>query len=125
MRILGACLRAFRLAPATIQTTFKSLKPPFSTIIPVSPADPTSAIKTQIAAQPRAPPADAQRLPAEGQGAGGRQAPEGVQRPGWRHDQPHAQARHRMESHQVPGTLFVVILRTAAFCDASGGDGVA
>jgi ubiquitin-like protein 4 len=48
--------------PATLQITFKSLKPPFSTTIPVSPADPISAIKTQIAAQPRAPPADTQRL---------------------------------------------------------------
>jgi hypothetical protein len=57
-----ACFRACRLAPATLQITFKSLKPPFSTTIPVSPADPISAIKTQIAAQPRAPPAEAQRL---------------------------------------------------------------
>ncbi|KAI0045020.1 hypothetical protein FA95DRAFT_176400 [Auriscalpium vulgare] len=46
----------------TIQLTFKSLKPPFSVTIPVSPADPISAIKGQIAAQPHAPPADAQRL---------------------------------------------------------------
>ncbi|KAF8483815.1 hypothetical protein DFH94DRAFT_326174 [Russula ochroleuca] len=49
-------------APTTLQITFKSLKPPFSTTIPVSPADPISAIKTQIADQPRAPPASAQRL---------------------------------------------------------------
>jgi len=49
-------------APATLQITFKSLKPPFSVTIPVSPADSISSIKTQIAAQPRAPPADAQRL---------------------------------------------------------------
>jgi len=49
-------------APSTIQITFKSLKPPFSITIPVSPADPISSIKTQIADQPRAPPASAQRL---------------------------------------------------------------
>jgi len=47
---------------ATLQITFKSLKPPFSVTIPVSPADSISAIKSQIAAQPHAPPADAQRL---------------------------------------------------------------
>lgn len=51
-----------RLAPTTLQITFKSLKPPFSISIPVSPADPISALKTQIAEQPRAPPAAAQRL---------------------------------------------------------------
>jgi len=49
-------------ATATLQITFKSLKPPFSVTIPVSPADPISSIKSQIAAQPHAPPADAQRL---------------------------------------------------------------
>jgi len=59
MRIYGF---AWQLAPAALQITFKSLKPPFSTTIPVSPADSISTIKDQIAAQPRAPPADAQRL---------------------------------------------------------------
>ncbi|KAH9006123.1 hypothetical protein EDB86DRAFT_3061254 [Lactarius hatsudake] len=49
-------------APAALQITFKSLKPPFSVTIPVSPADPISSIKAQIAAQSHAPPADAQRL---------------------------------------------------------------
>ncbi|KAI0261243.1 hypothetical protein BC834DRAFT_845685 [Gloeopeniophorella convolvens] len=49
-------------APSTLQVTFKSLKPSFSITIPVSPADAISSIKSQIAAQPRAPPADAQRL---------------------------------------------------------------
>ncbi|KAH9046842.1 hypothetical protein EDB84DRAFT_1264470 [Lactarius hengduanensis] len=49
-------------APAVLQITFKSLKPPFSVTIPVSPADPISSIKGQIAAQSHAPPADAQRL---------------------------------------------------------------
>ena len=48
--------------PATFQITFKSLKPPFSVTIPVSPADSISSIKNQIEAQPHAPPADAQRL---------------------------------------------------------------
>ena len=42
--------------------TFKSLKPPFSISVSVSPADPISSIKTQIATEPRAPPADSQRL---------------------------------------------------------------
>jgi len=55
-------LTSARLAPTTVQITFKSLKPPFSITIPVSPADPISSIKTQIADQPRAPPASAQRL---------------------------------------------------------------
>jgi UV excision repair protein RAD23 len=50
------------LAPNALRITFKSLKPPFSTTIPVSPTDPISTIKGQIAAQPHAPPADAQRL---------------------------------------------------------------
>ncbi|KAI0302389.1 hypothetical protein B0F90DRAFT_1714397 [Multifurca ochricompacta] len=45
-----------------LQVTFKSLKPPFSVTIPVSPADPISFIKTQISSLPHAPPADAQRL---------------------------------------------------------------
>lgn len=53
---------ARRLAPTTVKITFKSLKPPFSTTIPVSPTDSISTIKSQIATQPRAPPADAQRL---------------------------------------------------------------
>ncbi|KAI0251175.1 hypothetical protein BJV78DRAFT_1126828 [Lactifluus subvellereus] len=48
--------------PGTLQVTFKSLKPPFSITIPVSPTDSISSIKSQIAAEPRAPPADAQRL---------------------------------------------------------------
>jgi len=48
--------------PGTFQITFKSLKPPFSTTISVSPTDPISTIKGQIATQSRAPPADAQRL---------------------------------------------------------------
>jgi len=46
----------------TVQVTFKSLKPPFSITIPVSPADSISTIKSQLAAQPHVPPADAQRL---------------------------------------------------------------
>ncbi|KAH9050927.1 ubiquitin-domain-containing protein [Lactarius deliciosus] len=49
-------------AQAALQITFKSLKPPFSVTIPVSPTDPISSIKGQIAAQSHAPPADAQRL---------------------------------------------------------------
>ncbi|KAI9441679.1 hypothetical protein H4582DRAFT_1403093 [Lactarius indigo] len=47
---------------SALQVTFKSLKPPFSVTIPVSPTDPISSIKGQIAAQAHAPPADAQRL---------------------------------------------------------------
>ena len=47
---------------ATLQITFKSLKPPFSVTIPVSDADSISSIKEQISNQPNAPSADAQRL---------------------------------------------------------------
>ncbi|KAN0127362.1 hypothetical protein V8E53_014794 [Lactarius tabidus] len=47
---------------AALQITFKSLKPPYSITIPVSPADSISSIKGQISTQPNAPPADAQRL---------------------------------------------------------------
>jgi ubiquitin-like protein 4 len=50
------------LAPDTLEVTFKSSKPSFSITIPVSPTDSISTIKTQISAQPRAPPADTQRL---------------------------------------------------------------
>lgn len=49
-------------APTTLRITFKSLKPPFSVTIPVSPTDSISSIKGQISTQPNAPPADAQRL---------------------------------------------------------------
>ncbi|KAH7923081.1 ubiquitin-domain-containing protein [Leucogyrophana mollusca] len=47
---------------ASISITFKSLKPPQSFTLPVQPTDTIADIKTQLAAQPRAPPADAQRL---------------------------------------------------------------
>ncbi|TFY70937.1 hypothetical protein EVG20_g2064 [Dentipellis fragilis] len=46
----------------TVQVTFKSSKPPFSISIPVSLADSISTIKTQLASQHHAPPADTQRL---------------------------------------------------------------
>lgn len=46
----------------TIQIVFKSLKPPFSVTLPISPTDPVSSIKSLLSSQPRAPPADAQRL---------------------------------------------------------------
>jgi hypothetical protein len=53
----------YRRSPlAALQITFKSLKPPYSITIPVSPADSISSIKGQISTQPNAPPADAQRL---------------------------------------------------------------
>jgi hypothetical protein len=67
----GSCLKYilsdtkadYRCSPlATLQITFKSLKPPYSVTIPVSPADSISSIKGQISTQPNAPPADAQRL---------------------------------------------------------------
>ncbi|GLB42371.1 putative ubiquitin homologues [Lyophyllum shimeji] len=47
---------------APISVTFKSLKPPASFTIAVQPTDSIAAIKSQLAAQPNAPPADAQRL---------------------------------------------------------------
>jgi UV excision repair protein RAD23 len=47
---------------ALISLTFKSLKPPASFTLGVHPTDTISAIKSQLAAQPSAPPADAQRL---------------------------------------------------------------
>jgi len=47
---------------ASISVLFKSLKPPASFTIPVQPTDTISSIKSQLASQPFAPPADAQRL---------------------------------------------------------------
>lgn len=46
---------------ASINITFKSLKPPQSFTLAVQPTDTISDIKSQLASQPRAPPADAQR----------------------------------------------------------------
>ncbi|KAI9567428.1 hypothetical protein HD554DRAFT_2173198 [Boletus coccyginus] len=45
-----------------INITFKSLKPPCAFSLPVHYTDTISDIKSHLAAQPRAPPADAQRL---------------------------------------------------------------
>ncbi|PPQ96829.1 hypothetical protein CVT26_005998 [Gymnopilus dilepis] len=47
---------------ASISLVFRSLKPPASFTLSVQPTDTVSAIKAQLAAQPKAPPADAQRL---------------------------------------------------------------
>jgi len=47
---------------ASISLVFKSLKPNTTFTISVRPTDTISAIKTQLAAEPSAPPADAQRL---------------------------------------------------------------
>ncbi|EPQ50149.1 ubiquitin-domain-containing protein [Gloeophyllum trabeum ATCC 11539] len=47
---------------ASITVTFKSIKPPKSYTLSVAPTDPIASIKAQLAAQPGAPPADAQRL---------------------------------------------------------------
>ncbi|KAI6019953.1 hypothetical protein F5J12DRAFT_814326 [Pisolithus orientalis] len=47
---------------ASIDITFKSLKPPQSFTLSVQPTDSISGIKSQLASQPRAPRADAQRL---------------------------------------------------------------
>lgn len=47
---------------ASISLVFKSLKPPASYTVSVQPTDTISSIKAQLAAQPTAPPADAQRL---------------------------------------------------------------
>ncbi|KAG9313450.1 nuclear protein 96-domain-containing protein, partial [Chiua virens] len=49
-------------AAATINITFKSLKPPCTFTLAVQPTDTISDIKIHLASQPRAPPADAQRL---------------------------------------------------------------
>ncbi|KAG6824720.1 hypothetical protein H0H92_006071 [Tricholoma furcatifolium] len=49
-------------ASSSISVTFKSLKPPASFILSVQPTDSIATIKAQLAAQPNAPPADAQRL---------------------------------------------------------------
>ncbi|KAF9225862.1 hypothetical protein BS17DRAFT_777781 [Gyrodon lividus] len=49
-------------AVAVINITFKSLKPPQSFTLAVQFTDTISDIKSQLALQPRAPPADAQRL---------------------------------------------------------------
>jgi len=49
-------------APATINITFKSLKPPCAFTLAIQSTDTISDIKSQLASQPRAPPADAQRL---------------------------------------------------------------
>lgn len=49
-------------AVASINITFKSLKPPQSFTLSVQSTDSISDIKSQLASQPRAPPADAQRL---------------------------------------------------------------
>ena len=46
----------------TISVTFKVTKPAKTFTLPVSTADPISAVKTALASQPGAPPADAQRL---------------------------------------------------------------
>jgi len=47
---------------ACITVTFKSLKPSQSFTISVQPTDTVSDIKSQLASEPKAPPADAQRL---------------------------------------------------------------
>lgn len=47
---------------ASITVTFKSLKPAKAFTLSVQPTDTISDIKTQLAAEPAAPPADAQRL---------------------------------------------------------------
>ncbi|KIJ11193.1 hypothetical protein PAXINDRAFT_119088 [Paxillus involutus ATCC 200175] len=49
-------------AVATINITFKSLKPPQAFTLAVQSTDTISDIKSQLAFLPRAPPADAQRL---------------------------------------------------------------
>ncbi|KIJ61582.1 hypothetical protein HYDPIDRAFT_96246 [Hydnomerulius pinastri MD-312] len=49
-------------AVASINITFKSLKPPQAFTLAVQSTDTISDIKSQLASQPRAPPADAQRL---------------------------------------------------------------
>ncbi|TFK49045.1 ubiquitin-like protein [Heliocybe sulcata] len=46
----------------SITVTFKSIKPPKSYSLSVSPTDSISSIKAQLAAEATAPPADAQRL---------------------------------------------------------------
>lgn len=50
------------LAAGSITVHFKSLKPAYTFTLSVSPSDPISSIKAQLASTPNAPPADAQRL---------------------------------------------------------------
>ncbi|KAG6860499.1 hypothetical protein C0995_010485 [Termitomyces sp. Mi166 len=50
------------VSASSLSVTFKSLKPPASYTLFVHPTDSIAAIKAQLAAQPTAPPADAQRL---------------------------------------------------------------
>ncbi|GJJ14959.1 hypothetical protein Clacol_009229 [Clathrus columnatus] len=50
------------LVPDTLSVVFKSTKPAISFPLNVSPSDTISTIKQQLASQPRAPPADIQRL---------------------------------------------------------------
>lgn len=47
---------------SALNITFKSIKPPQAYTLSVQPTDTISDIKTQLASQPAAPPADAQRL---------------------------------------------------------------
>ncbi|KAL4066972.1 hypothetical protein V8B97DRAFT_1978811 [Scleroderma yunnanense] len=49
-------------AVASVTITFKSLKPPQAFTLSVQPTDTISDVKSQLASQPLAPPADAQRL---------------------------------------------------------------
>ncbi|KAI0034663.1 hypothetical protein K488DRAFT_44989 [Vararia minispora EC-137] len=49
-------------ALSVLSVSFKSSKPPFAATLDISPADSIASIKAHIAAQPDAPPAEAQRL---------------------------------------------------------------
>lgn len=57
-----AVLLAHYASVDTLTITFKSAKPPLSFPLTVATTDTISSIKQQLAAQPRAPPADIQRL---------------------------------------------------------------
>ncbi|KAJ3479080.1 hypothetical protein NLI96_g9317 [Meripilus lineatus] len=50
------------VSAAAITITFKSLKPPQSYTLSIQPTDTISAIKSQLASEPGAPPAEVQRL---------------------------------------------------------------
>jgi len=60
--ILNSRYQSLLIHTASISVTFKSLKPPAAYTISVHPTDTISSIKGQLAAEPTAPPADAQRL---------------------------------------------------------------